>query len=469
LTVRYLAGWRGALVLLVLYGVLVLPSLGQSLLESHAYRQTQTAYTAVLYAQDGIDFLRPPLPVLGPPGVVPLEFPLFQAIGSFLIQVGLAPDAAMRTIGLASFLASGYLVYLLGRRFVGERGGLIALAAFLFNPHSILYGRTSLIEYMATAFGLLFLVFILRWMDRGRPIDWIVALAGAAGVLLVKITTGPILLLPALALIARSGRPGYRLPSLWILFAVAGVIGLAWSQYADAVRSANPATAFLAARNSFEWFFGTLEQRLDLPSWRVPVVALLTLTGFGIVVWGWLAARFAAHHEQRWFLVATLLVVGVTPLLLFNLYAVHDYYYAALAPFIALAVAMGTEQLVRQPRTKNTRRLGVALAGAWVATMIGAAGSWTLIYGTPAEEERVFAAAAFIADNSEPDDWIVIEGFGWNSTFLYYARRQGFADPTGDNLLEPGDLDVEAITSDPIYGPFFTCDPQGVCVVREAR
>ena len=91
------------------------------------------------------------------------------------------------------------------------------------------------------------------------------------------------------------------------------------------------------------------------------------------------------------------------------------------------------------------------------------------MYGTPVEEPRILETATYIRDHSDPDDWVVIEGFGWNSTFLYYARRQGFADPTGDNLLEPGDIDIEAIVDDPIYGPFFTCDAQGMCVVSKTR
>ncbi len=87
-------------VLIGLYVLGVLPSLGQTLLESHAFRQTQTAYTAVLYAERGIDLLRPPLPILGPPGIIPLEFPLFQAGGAILMILGLPADLAMRVTGL---------------------------------------------------------------------------------------------------------------------------------------------------------------------------------------------------------------------------------------------------------------------------------------------------------------------------------------------------------------------------------
>ena len=461
------AAW--AVALLAIYTAIVIPSLGQSLLESHAYRQTQTAYTAVLFAERDIDVLRPPLPVLGAPGIVPLEFPLFQALGAIPIRLGVAPDLAMRLVGVLTFLASAILLYLLARRLLPERAALFALGAFLFNSHALLYGRASLIEYLAVGFGLGFVYFVIRWLDGGRWTNWLLALIGGAGVMLVKITTAPIFLIPALFWVSRSGTRAYRMPSVWLLLAIAGAVGLGWSQYADAVRAGNPATEFLAARNSFEWFFGTLGQRLDPSAWRVPLVALLTLSGFGLIFWGFLSARFAALHPQRAYLLAMLLVVAITPLLLFNLYAIHDYYYAVLAPFIAIAIGMGSEHLLTAPRTRGTRRLMVGLAGAWVATFIGSAGSWTLIYGTPAEEARVFETAAYIREHSDADDWVVIEGFGWNSTFLYYAQRQGFADPTGDNLLEPGDIDIDAILDDPIYGPFFTCDSQGVCVVSETR
>lgn len=455
--------------MILAYVALVAPSLGQSLLESHAYRQTQTAYTALLFARDGIDLLRPPLPVLGLPGIVPLEFPLFQAGASLLMGAGLVPDVSVRLVGLASFVASATLVFALARRVLTDRFALVALAAFLFNPHALLYGRAALIEYLAVACGLTFVLFMTRWLDGNRALDWAVALAAGAGLLLVKVTTGPIYLLPVLLWHSPRGTSGYRRLSVWLALVIAGAVGLAWSQYADAVRSGSPATDFLAARNSFEWFFGTMGQRLDLGEWRIPLVAILQLTGFGVVGWAVLAWRFASPHRQRAFLVAILFVTVAAPLLLFNLYAEHDYYFAAIAPFVALAVGMGAEHLLRSRRTRMNRRLLVGLAGAWVATFIGSVGTWSLIYGEPREEDQVLQAAAFIREHSKPDDWVVIKGFGWNSTFLYYSRRQGFADPTGDNLLQRGDIDVEAIIENPIYGPFFTCDAQGQCRVRDER
>jgi len=458
------ARWAGVLV--VIYAVGVAPSLGQALLESHAYRQTQTAFTAVLFADRGLDLLRPPLPILGPPGILPLEFPLFQAGAALPIWMGIEPDLAMRLTGLVCFLASAGLLFLLARRVAGETAALIALGAFLFNGHAWLYGRASLIEYLATAGGLGFLLLATRWLDGRSRTAWIAALVmGGIGVL-VKVTTGAFYLLPILLWRSPTGRWGFQRPSAWLLIGIVGLVGLAWSGYSDGIRANQPATEFLATHNQYEWLFGTVTQRLDLASWRVPLVALLTLTGFGLVGWAFLAVRAISGHPQRAFIAAAFLLVPIMPLVFFNLYAVHDYYWAAVAPLIALGIGIGAVWVMGRWPARWARLLTVGLAGAWLATIVGSFGTWSIIYGEPAVEQRTMRIVDFIRANSEADDWVVLDGFGWNSSFLYYARRQGFAVPDENTEQDTTNLHVDEILTDPTYGPFISCEPSGACIVE---
>lgn len=463
-----------AVVMLAVFVLGVLPSLGQSLLETHAHRQTQTAFTAVLYAERGIDLLRPPLPVLGPPGFIPQEFPFVQAAGALVMGAGLPADMSMRVVGLGSFVASAVLLYLLARRLMGSVGSLIALAAFLFNAHAWLYGRTALIEYLATAGGLGFLYFAIRWLDDGRPLNWAAAtVAGVVGIL-AKITTGGFMLLPILLWRSPNGRWGFQRPSVLAMVGVAIVVGGVWSAYAEGVREETPASFFLSMENQWAWFFGSLGQRLDVPSWRVPVLAMLALTGSGIALWAPLAVVRARGTGQSAFLIGLLALAAAVPFLLFNLYAIHDYYYAAVAPMIALGIGLGAEWLLAHRDLRWVRLATVGLAGAWVATIIGMAGSWSLIYGTPQEEERALSIASFVREHSASDDWVVLRGWGWNSTFLYYARRQGLAVPSADPNLEGGafgtqdlsEIDFDRILSDPVFGPFIRCEGAS-CVVEE--
>ena len=120
-----------ALGVVFLVGLFVfhLPSLDQKLLEVHSFRQTQTAWTALIYHRQGIDLLHPMVPVFGPPFDLPFEFPLFQALASLVMNVGVAPDVAMRFSTLVSFLAAAILVWRLTVRLAGEWTGLVALLA----------------------------------------------------------------------------------------------------------------------------------------------------------------------------------------------------------------------------------------------------------------------------------------------------------------------------------------------------
>ena len=64
-----------SIALLALAAAAKLPTLQQPLTENYAWRQTQTAWTALIYHQEGIDLLRPEVPVHGPPWVFGFEFP----------------------------------------------------------------------------------------------------------------------------------------------------------------------------------------------------------------------------------------------------------------------------------------------------------------------------------------------------------------------------------------------------------
>lgn len=459
--------WTWAVGLMALYVIGVLPSLGQSLLESHAFRQTQTAYTAVLYAERGIDLLRPPLPILGPPGIIPLEFPLFQAAGAVLMAIGLDADFAMRLSGLATFLGAATAVFALARRLVSPSAALVALAAFLYNAHAWVYGRTSLIEYLAAGSGLAFLYFALRWADDSRATHWALALIFGAVATSVKITTGGFYLIPALLIRDARGRWGFQSGATLALVGVAAMVGLAWSAYAQSVRAETPAAAFLALQSQPAWLFGTIDQRLDPGQWRLPLVVALMLTGSGIVAWAPMAVLQARLIAQKPFALALLSLPLAVPLILFNLYVVHDYYFAAVAPLVAVGIGLGADWLITHRTRRWAKRATVAFAGAWVATAIGLFGSWSIIYGTPPEEEQALRVSSFIAEHSDPDDWVVLRGLGWNPTFLYYARRQGIAVPDHGGFQDTSTIDLGAILADPRMGPEMDCDLGGNCAVTK--
>ena len=90
--------------MLLLALVMHLPTLSAPLVDRHPFRQTQTAFTARIFHEDGIDLLHPKLPILGAPWEVPFEFPAYQAVAAVVMDVGVPEDTALRSTGLASFL-----------------------------------------------------------------------------------------------------------------------------------------------------------------------------------------------------------------------------------------------------------------------------------------------------------------------------------------------------------------------------
>ena len=179
----------------------------------HAFRQTQTAWTAREFHEGGFDLLHPKLPVFGEPFEVPFEFPLFQALAALPMELGLAEDTSLRLTSLLCFVLTALLLWGLVRYIAGPVGGVAALVAFVFTPLALLWSRTSMIEYLATAGAVGFAFALVLWRDRRRPVFLALALAAGLVGMLVKPTTAVFWILPALlyrpqarSAVARRGR-----------------------------------------------------------------------------------------------------------------------------------------------------------------------------------------------------------------------------------------------------------------------
>ena len=444
-------GW-----LLLAAAVLIhLPTLGQPLLEHQSFRQTTTAFPTLIYHEQGIDLLRPEVPVFGPPYVLPLEFPLFQAAASLLMAVGASADVANRAMALAFFALTGVLLWRLLARLAGEPAALAGLAAFLFSPLGLLVSRMALIEYLATAAGLAFVFAGLRW-DEDRRWRWLViaVVAGTIG-MLVKATTMVMYLLPVAVLVGvvtwRARRSLASLPSYLataaVLLGAPVLMGLGWLLYADGVRAATPGTAWLTASGGLTgYYFGTLEQRLDPSTWWYLVdQAQDLLLGRSLWVWVLVGLTAAAVLPRRAFAVATVIAAGAGPLLFVNQYTVlgQEYYMAALSPLVAATVGLAAGWLWRQRATLLAKVVMAALALSWAVTLHLTQGYWARQFIPVSDPDQILAAADFIAANTRPDEAVALAGQDWNPAVLYYARRKGTVirpqtGPTQEELLAAG-------------------------------
>lgn len=424
----------------VTLAALVAPTIGHPLVEAHDFRQTQTAFPARIFHEEGIDLLHPSVPVLGEPFVIPFEFPLFQALASFVMDVGIDEDAALRLTGAACFLVAALLLYGLVRRIAGRVSALAALVAFAFSPFALVWSRTSMIEYLATAGAVGYTWALIEWRETRRPLPVGLALAAGLVTMLVKPTTAVFWILPGLAYRPSGRSRGSHSPrrihlATAAIVAVPVVAAVLWTRHADSVKEANESTAALSSSELGEWSFGTIGHRTDIAIWRfLGEQTTEVLLGFGVLLLP--VALFAAvRSTQRGFWLGIVVAAFGPPLVFTSLYFFHDYYLAAVSPAFAALVGLGAGYvLARLPRRAPVVAAAAAVGLlAVVAVLVHSRGYWLRIYDAEHDPSGVMPVAREVETHTRPDDVVAMVGYDWSPSILYYARRRGHMTP---RLLE---------------------------------
>lgn len=424
---------RIAILALAVALIVRIPSLDLPLIEWHGWRQTWTAYTALLFHEQGIDLLHPKLPIFGRPFEVPQEFPLVQAIAAIVMDLGVSADLAMRATHLGLFFLSAALLYGLMRRVAGAWPALATLVVFLFVPTNLLWSRASLVEYGATAGAIGFLWAGIVWRERRTWPFFVAALiAGTLG-MLVKPTT-PIFWPLALILWRASAEqrglvPWLRArldPPLVALCTVPTAVALAWTAHADAIKAASEASAFMTSAATRPFYYASLADRVDPVIWKrtwswisqdVVGVGLLPILAVGL----WAAAR--SRRPAFW--VGIGLAAALPVAIFYGGYYKHDYYWAALTPGVALFVGLGVAWLFgRAPTPMRRGVLVVALAAAGFLSLQQARPTWSRMYPPLNDAERVLPRARELASQSRPDDLVIVVGRAYDPDLAYYARRR---------------------------------------------
>lgn len=425
--------------------------LGNTLNEIHAFRQTQTAWT-IREFMSGNWSISSPLQILGPPGNLPFEFPLFQAFAASLGNwTSLQPDFAARLAGLITFQASAILLIVLLSRWFSRKVALVGLILFEFLPFGMQWGPSSLIEYTAIAL-LLGSIICADNFSRGRSqfLNIIFSTLFLSLAFMVKGTTAiawSLVFVVALLAPFKTLRLNWRrkIPAATASLSIALMAGLLWTQFADAERAKNPLAAELSTSALRGWYFGTLEQRLNPDSWMAIFSRLPTL-GFSLA--GFIIVLLLAGTSQKW--NARFLALGSVPLIavgvFFNLYVVHDYYlnavYPALVSMIAIALVF-VQNLISGARS----RIGFIS----VATVGILAIAWTTPEGAKlaeiARNATYTPAISKVIQEVVPEgQGVLISGCDWDPTPLYYAERKGIMLPAWFKEQIPKDWVGEEFT-----------------------
>lgn len=464
-----------AAVLLVIYVALAASGFGPHLTDLHGFRQTQTAISA-RYFSGWSDWLAYQTPVFGPPWSVPFEFPLYQALAQGLHRaIGLTLESSGRLVAIGFFLACFWPLHQLLRAWAVEQT-LPTLAMVLLTPFYVFWSRAFMIETAALFFMLAYLAAFVRFALHGQGAGWALLWMACSGCLaaLVKITTVlPIMLLTG-ALTARLGWQAWqrRAPlarPMALMLVQVGVLALAsaWVAHTDALRSHNPLSQLLSSHALREWNFGTLAQRADPAVWWAladrsvnllfPLPSRLGgLRSAQAVVWllmfVWLVHQCTPARRRQ---VAVLLGLFVLPFLIFtNLHWVHDYYQAANALFLSLAVGLAAHGAMEA--ATQVRRARQVLALYLVALLLSSLNAAAGLYFNSSYRGRLQVASAWVTQHSAADTVLVITGLDYSAVLPYQANRRA--------LMLPDAMNAQRLTAATVDASLVALQRAGVSV-----
>ena len=178
----------------------------------HSWRQADTASVSRIYLDEGVNILLPryydvsriQTGILNPIGLRMVEFPVYNVIHAaleknfhiqklpqfsfnklLLIQkknpvsvVFIEADSFTvwgRLVTIFSALTTAFFLYLLGKKYINDWGGILASFFYLFIPYNIYFTRVILPEPIGVMFLVSSLYFFSRYIDKEKILPLIVS------------------------------------------------------------------------------------------------------------------------------------------------------------------------------------------------------------------------------------------------------------------------------------------------------
>jgi hypothetical protein len=422
-----------------------------TLIEHHAFRQTQTAYTVAFLLRGG-PWLAYETPCLGYPWAIPFEFPLYQWLVALVVKAtSIGIDPAGRVVSTAALLGAAVALWRLLEHLRFRRTErLPVLLLFVLSPTDLFWARTFMIETTALCAALWFLeraAQFLREQPRvvpGTLIGW--AFAGGAAAL-VKATTFiafAFAVASALAVsVIASWRRGDRASAKRVAFWGAVVLGSSfvlmesWTLYSNHLRTLNPlARSFLVDKALNQWVFGTWAQKTSRAVWDVWLTQRMTFyVGAPWALSAFLLIPFVIEKRLALASLASLFLYLFDFAVFTNVHVVHDYYQVANNVFLTSAIGFLIVGLMRLPA------LPARAAAVLVTLLIGNAMVSTYrerFMPNQIQSNLVLNdLVKIVKEHTDKDDVLFIVGADWSPGGPYYCDRRAIMDRDGRAMADP--------------------------------
>jgi len=407
----------------------------------HSWRQADTASVTRTFFQKGFSFLYPryrdissiQTGYFNPEGYRFVELPLFNALHLFFYKIypKFTLEVWGRLVSVFSALISAFFIFLIGRRFLGKRGGLLAAFFFCLIPYNIYFTRVILPEPLGQTFALISLWLFMRFIDKENSF-WLYfsGLMLTLGLLIKPFLLFYVVPMGYLA-IEKYGFNGIsKNPKNLIRFLVFTDIVLVpfliWRSWIGEHPEGIPffTWAFNGDRIRFKpsfwrWIFGERLGRLILGVWGLVPFSIGVLTKRK----NYFTLSFMAGALVYVFTVATASVR-------------HDYYQIFLIPPICLLLAEGILWIWYQKVFIKWLARSIAIFAVLLMLIVG----WDQVKEYYKINHPEIIAAGQAVDQMVPKDALVIAPYNGDTAFLYQTKRWGWpaVDDSIENIIQKG-------------------------------
>jgi hypothetical protein len=401
--------------------------------------------TALIYARDGIDLLRPVIVGFNANNApTPQEFPLWQAAASLPLRWFVEWFGWANIVSLLFFATAIYPVFRLGEALGGRNTGWWTVALLLAQPLIWVQAGSAGTDGLSFAAATWFFYCGYCAMIRG---SWWWTAATALTGALAATQKLPFMMAAGIGLGLLLVLRHRRELSAWIALGVSGIFAAAvfvlWTKHSDACL-ALAEFPFVDLRVSHNpdivfWYFGDWAYRLNPANWiRGGWRATNALFGSFVL----LAAPLLVFGLRRARMEPVVLLVGaVAVTLVFSqLVLQHQHYFLMyslpLALLLAPTVANAWESLSRAWRAPQQLLIVLLVAAMLASTLQGLFGMEAL-FRDPYHQS---AAERLEKLTTSEDRLLVVEG-GWGGNYLFLSGRKGLSIWNTAFLEKEGNLE----------------------------
>lgn len=307
--------------------------------DHHGWRQSQTAMITRNLYREGFNLWWPKIDWEGNgPGVLVLEFPLYNAIVALLYHLFGPKEWAGRIVSIAATGVATVFLYQIARRVWGQKAALFSVGFFCISPLTRFYGRAFMPEALMICAALGAVLFFYRWAEEGRRIHLTISALCTLIAFVVKFPMVHLGIPLAAMAIDRARRESVsRSDLLWFALVTVVPTGI--------------------------WLWHSVTSPNLTMSWLFSDVTLLKDKEFYRVLWGRLGGEMLTPIGRALFLLGLILGVrsigeravgawllgGVVYLLVMgrgNFY--HDYYQIPVLPIACLYAGKGMSFLTER-------------------------------------------------------------------------------------------------------------------------